>query len=269
MDGWIRFMAPVVQNTADSFIRAIDQKMAKAINHLHVMISSPGGSVFHGLSIHNMLKASPVPVTTYNFGSVDSIGVVIFCAGTSRVCVPHARFLVHGVSMGLQANSTFDEQELEEKLKLLRSDYGNIARVISDTTGKPQKDVVKKMNDRTTLTPEDALKYGLVTDIKSQLFPEGADMTMIYENGSVQELTLAPRQLNLPTAILQQAVSAPMESASPQAVSAHIPESYSSPCETGTFFPWQECPLLDRDFGLGAILAPPHILEESPVESST
>ena len=71
-------------------------------------------------------------------------------------------------------------------------------------------------------------------------------MTMIYENGSVQELTLAPRQLNLPTAILQQAVSAPMESASPQAVSAHIPESYSSPCETGTFFSWQECPLLGR-----------------------
>jgi len=238
MDGWIRFMAPVVQQTADSLLHAIDQKLAKSIDRLHVMISSPGGSVFHGLSIHNMLKASPIPVTTYNFGSVDSIGVVIFCAGTIRVCVPHARFLVHGVSMGLQGNTTFDEQELEEKLKLLRSDYGNIARVISDATGKPERDVVKKMNDRTTLTPEDALKYGLVTEIKSQLFPEGSDMTIIYENGSVQELTLAPRQLS----ILQQAVSAPLDSPTPQAVSSDIPESRSEHCDTGTFFPWQLAP---------------------------
>jgi ATP-dependent protease ClpP protease subunit len=231
-------MAPVVQVTADALIRAIDQKLSKNIDRLHVMLSSPGGSVFHGLSIHNMLKASPVPVTTYNFGSVDSIGVVIFCAGSSRVCVPHARFLIHGVSMGLQANSNFDEQELEEKLKLLRSDYGNIARVISDTTGKAQKDVVKKMNQRTTLTPEDALSYGLVSEIRSQLFPEGSDMTMIYENGSVQELTMAPRQLPLPSTIAQQAASAPMDSPSPQAVSEAIPESCSTPYETGTYFPW-------------------------------
>lgn len=239
MDGWIRFMSPVAQDTADAFIRAIDQKLAKPIDRLHVMISSPGGSVFHGLSIHNLLKASPVPVATYNFGSVDSIGVVIFCAGSTRICVPHSRFLIHGVSMGLPANATFDEQELEEKLKLLRSDYGNIARVISDTTGKPQEDVVQRMNDRTTLTPEDALKYGLVTEIKAQLLPEGADMTMIYENGSVQELTLAPRQFALHTPIIQHAFLAPMNSPSPQAISSPIPESYSSPYETGTYFSWQ------------------------------
>lgn len=238
MDAWIRFMAPVVQNTADSLIRAIDQKLSKNIARLHVMISSPGGSVFHGLSIHNMLKASPIPVTTYNFGSVDSIGVVIFCAGSSRVCMPHARFLIHGVSMGLQGNATFDEQALEEKLKLLKSDYGNIARVIADATGKPQKDVVRKMNQRTTLTPESALSYGLVTEIKSQLVPEGSDMTIIYENGSVQDITMAPTQIQMPNAIMQQAAAAPMDSPSPQAVSATIPDSMSNPYESGTYFPW-------------------------------
>jgi len=235
-------MAPVVQNTADSLIRAIDQKLSKNIDRLHVMISSPGGSVFHGLSIHNMLKASPIPVTTYNFGSVDSIGVVIFCAGTSRICVPHARFLIHGVSFGLQANTNFNEQELEEKLKLLRSDYGNIARVISDATGKSQKDVEKKMNQRTTLTAESGLSYGLVTEIRSQLFPEGSDMTMIYENGTVQEFTMAPRQIPMPSAIMQQAAVAPLNSPSPQAVSTDIPESLSIPYESGTYFPWTQNP---------------------------
>ena len=151
----------------------------------------------------------------------------------------HARFLIHGVSMGLQGNSTFDEQELEEKLKLLRSDYGNIARVIADATGQPQRDVVKKMNSRTTLTPENAVRYGLATEIRSQLFPEGSDMTMIYENGTVQELTMAPKQMPIPATIFQQAIAAPLNSPFPQAVSADIPQSVSTFCETGTYFPWQ------------------------------
>jgi hypothetical protein len=152
--------------------------------------------------------------------------------------MPHARFLIHGVSMGLQGNATFDEQALEEKLKLLKSDYGNIARVIADATGKPQKDVVRKMNQRTTLTPESALSYGLVTEIKSQLVPEGSDMTIIYENGSVQDITMAPTQIQMPNAIMQQAAAAPMDSPSPQAVSATIPDSMSNPYESGTYFPW-------------------------------
>lgn len=226
-------MAPVVNSTADALIRAIDQKLSKDIDRLHVMISSPGGSVFHGLSIHNLLRGSPIPVTTYNFGSVDSIGVVIFCAGSERVCVPHARFLIHGVSMGLQAGATFDEQQLEEQVKLLKSDYGNIARVIADATGKSQADVVERMNQRTTLDPEQAREYGLATEIRSQLFPEGADMTMIYENGNVQELTLAPRQLPLGSQVFAQTVPS-----TPQGMSPHIPSSCSIPVETGTYFTW-------------------------------
>jgi len=142
----------------------------------------------------------------------------------------------------VQANTNFNEQELEEKLKLLRSDYGNIARVISDSTGKSQKDVVKKMNQRTTFTPEDALTYGLVTEIRSQLFPEGSDMTMIYENGTVQELTMAPRQMPIPNTILQQAAAAPLNSPTPQAVSSTVPESTSIPYESGTYFPWTQNP---------------------------
>jgi ATP-dependent Clp protease, protease subunit len=241
MDGWIRFMAPVVNSTADALIRAIDQKLSKNIDRLHVMLSSPGGSVFHGLSIHNLLRGSPVPVSTYNFGSVDSIGVVIFCAGSERVCVPHARFLVHGVTLGLQAGSAFDEKQLEEQIKLLRSDYGNISRVIADTSGKSKKDVVKMMNQRTTLSPDEAKAIGLVTDIRSQLFPEGADMTMIYENGAMQELTLAPRQLPLtrqadgPGQFTEAITPASLIGMSP-----NIPSSCSIPVETGTYFSWQQ-----------------------------
>jgi ATP-dependent protease ClpP protease subunit len=184
-------MAPVVPQSATALMKVIDKKLLQGVDHLHLMVSSPGGSVFHGLSIYNFLKGSPLKVTTYNFGTVDSIGVVIFCAGSTRISVPHARFLIHGVSMNMNGNFTFDEKALEEKLKLLKIDYLNIAKVIADTTGKKSKSIVDDMNSRTTLNPTEAKKYGLVHKIQSHLFPSAADLTVIHEDASIFELPAA------------------------------------------------------------------------------
>jgi ATP-dependent protease ClpP protease subunit len=50
-EAWIRFMAPVVPQTADALFRIIDRKLKEKVERLHLMISSPGGMVFHGLSL--------------------------------------------------------------------------------------------------------------------------------------------------------------------------------------------------------------------------
>lgn len=191
-EAWIRFMAPVNQQSATALLKAIDQKITTGVKHLHLMISSPGGSVFHGLSIHNFLRGAPIQVSTYNFGSVDSIGVIIFCSGDKRICVPHARFLIHGVSMGVNANAHFDEKDFEEKLKGLRIDTRNIAKVISDTTGKDIDAVVKDMETRITLNPEEGLSYSLVHEIRKELFPAGADLTVIYEDMTTTQKAAGP-----------------------------------------------------------------------------
>lgn len=192
---WIRFMAPVVPQSATALLNAIDKKISQGCEHIHLMISSPGGSVFHGLSIYNLLKGAPIEVTTYNFGSVDSIGVIIFCAGDKRISVPHARFLLHGVSMNFHGNQTMDEKDLEEKIKGLRIDYQNISRVIASTSGRNAEDIVKDMEARTTLNPEESLKYGLVHEINSTLFPPGADLSIINESNSGKP---SPQQVQIP-----------------------------------------------------------------------
>ena len=161
-EAYIRFMAPVLSETTDQLFRIIDAKLREQVERLHLMISSPGGSVFHGLSICNFLKGAPIEVYTYNFASVDSIGVVVFCAGDRRFSVPHARFLIHGVQANFRGNQSLDEKGLEERLKGLQIDYQNIARVIADTTQKSANEVQEDMNARTTLNPEEAKDYGLV-----------------------------------------------------------------------------------------------------------
>ncbi len=191
-------MAPVVPQSATALLRAIDKKIQTGLQHLHLMISSPGGSVFHGLSIYNFLKGAPFKVTTYNFGSVDSIGVVIFCSGDRRVSVPNARFLIHGVSLSMQSNQRFDEKDLEEKIKGLKIDYQNIARVISATTGRAVDDIVNDMETRITLTPEEGKDYGLVQEIQAGLFPMGADLTVINEDVTVGHPVPRPVQQQFP-----------------------------------------------------------------------
>lgn len=191
---WIRFMAPVIPQTVTALFQSIDQALAQGARHLHVMLSSPGGSVFHGLSAHNYLRGLGIPVTTYNFGSVDSIGVIIFCSGQQRICVPHARFLIHGVSFNVNGQMNVDEKGLEEHLKSLKIDAENIARVIADTSTRSLEQVEKDMLDRTTLNPKQAKDYGLVTEVKKDLF-SGGMLYAIYENGQIFQSSLGMEQL--------------------------------------------------------------------------
>ena len=195
-EAYIRFMAQVIPQTTDRLFQVIDKKIHEKCERIHLMISSPGGSVFHGISLYNFLKGAPIEVFTYNFGSVDSIGVVIFCAGDKRFSVPHARFLIHGVRFNIHGNASLDEKQVEEHLKSLKIDQHNIARVIADTAQKPANKVEDDMNNRITLNSGEAKDYGLVHEIKSELFPIDADLSVIGEvAGQTQP---GPFQITIP-----------------------------------------------------------------------
>ena len=176
----IKFFAPVVEQSTNDLMRVIDDAINKNVQEIILLISTLGGSVFHGLSVYNYLRGLPIKkLTTHNFGSVDSIGVVIYCAGKERYSSPQARFLIHGVSANFDGKFSLEEPQLEERLKGLRIDIENIAKVISANIGKETKEVTKAMLDRTTLNPEQAKEWGLVHDIKNELFPAGSQIVSI------------------------------------------------------------------------------------------
>lgn len=174
----IRFFAPVIDGSINALLKSIDQKMKQGVTEFVMLISSPGGSVFHGLSAYNYLRGVPANITTHNFGSVDSIGVILFCGGSKRFSVPQARFLLHGVSSHFEKQS-LEEKQLEERLKGLRIDMENIAKVIAANTGKTVQDVTNAMLERTTLNPDEAKAWGLVDEIKSELFEAGSEVISI------------------------------------------------------------------------------------------
>lgn len=192
----IRFLAPVNAQTSDRLFKVLDELVSKGMTDLHLLLSTPGGSVFHGLSIHNYLKGIPVNVHTYNFGSVDSIGVVIYCSGEKRFTVPHSRFLIHSVKLTINGKMSVDEKQIDEYLKSVKIDQRNIARVMSDTTGRPIETIEHEMVNRTTLNPEEAVDYGLVHEIRKELIPPGMEMITIGE--PMKDEQFAPRRVQFP-----------------------------------------------------------------------
>ena len=175
----IKFFAPVIDVTINALMDAIDKNMKQGVTQFIILISSPGGSVLHGLSAYNYLKGLPVTISTHNFGSVDSIGVVVFCGGSKRLSVPQARFLLHGVSAGFQ-KERLEEKQLEERLKGLQDNVENIAKVIAANTSKSVQDVRDAILERTILNPEEAKAWGLVDEIKAELFEEGSEVISIH-----------------------------------------------------------------------------------------
>lgn len=187
----IRFFAPVIDATVNALMSAVDQRMKQGIDKFILLVSSPGGSVIHGLSAYNYLKGLPVSITTHNFGSVDSIGIVLYCAGSRRLSVPQARFLFHGVNVQFRGEQNLEEKVLEERLRGLRTDVENIARVIAANTGKDARDVTNAMIERMMLYPEEAKSWGLVHEIKSELFEAGSEVIAIQFQQQAQQ----PQQL--------------------------------------------------------------------------
>jgi ATP-dependent protease ClpP protease subunit len=176
---YIKFFAGVDENTIKKLMTVVEQKLNEGVTGFIIPISCPGGTVFHGLSGYNFLKGIPADVITHNFGSVDSIGVTLFCAGSKRLSVPHARFLLHGVQANFPERSSLEEKQLEERLKSLRIDIENIAGVIASATGKSEQQVMQDMLNRTTLNSEQAKEYGLVHEIREQIFEKGVEVISI------------------------------------------------------------------------------------------
>jgi len=157
---------------------------------IKIIISSQGGSVFHGLSAYNLLKGLDIEIITHNFGSVDSSSGIIFCAGSPRYSVPHARFLIHPLGYGLQGN--FSEEQLKEHLKNLQIDTENTVGVIAEATHKEETQILDDMRNRKHLNPEQAKEYGLIDEIKVELVEAGEEIFKVQ---------CKPPQQNLPKQI--------------------------------------------------------------------
>ena len=83
-----------------------------------VFINSPGGSVYNGLALVDIIKRSKTPVYTICIGHAMSMGLWIFMAGHKRLIGSNATLMFHDISTYMKGKTEYVKQELEEMNRL-------------------------------------------------------------------------------------------------------------------------------------------------------
>ena len=130
---------------------------------IHVYINSPGGSVYDGMAVYDTMQFLKCDVVTYCVGKAASMGAVLLAAGTKgkRYALPHSRIMIHqpqGGAGGQAADITIAAKEIIR----WRS---NINDVLAKHTGKTPDQISKDSDRDNFMTPEEALKYGIVDHV--------------------------------------------------------------------------------------------------------
>lgn len=89
------------------------------VNQIDLHIHSPGGDVFDGIAIYNLLNKHPAQITVYIDGLAASMASVIAMAGDKVVMPENAMMMIHkpwGISGG-NANEMRDYADLLDKVE--------------------------------------------------------------------------------------------------------------------------------------------------------
>ena len=130
---------------------------------INFYINSPGGAVTAGMAMYDTMQYVSSPISTICMGQACSMGALLLCSGEPgmRFALPNARVMIHQPLGGSQGQVTDILIAAEESKRIKEM----TAKIISKHTKKTIKQIHKDTERDNFMTPEQALKYGLIDDI--------------------------------------------------------------------------------------------------------
>lgn len=128
---------------------------------INMFINSPGGEVYAGLAIYDVMQFISAPVHTNCVGIAMSMGSLILAAGAKghRVALPHSRIMIHAGSAGFPRSSLPD---LEVQAREFQDIRNMMEQVYERHTGVNAEQLRKDMDRDYFMSPQQALAYGLI-----------------------------------------------------------------------------------------------------------
>lgn len=133
---------------------------------INVFINCPGGEVFSGFAIYDMLHFISCPVTTVVTGFVASMGSILSLAASPgcRYALPNAKVMIHQpLLMGYQGRATDLEIQANEILKT----RDTIIDIYCKNTGRTYEEIKRAIDRDNWFTSEEALEFGLLDAVVS------------------------------------------------------------------------------------------------------
>ena len=154
---------------------AIDSDVANIINaqllyldsigddDITILINSPGGVCYDGLSIIDTIDYVKSDVSTICAGMAASMGAVILSAGEKgkRYALPHSRVMIHQPLGGVNGQAT-DILIEAEQIKILKEE---LCGILADNSGQPLEKVLEDCERDKWMIASQAKEYGLIDDI--------------------------------------------------------------------------------------------------------
>lgn len=130
---------------------------------IHFYINSPGGSVYAGLGIYDIMQHVACPVYTYCVGMAASMGSLLLQAGEPghRYSMPHSRIMIHQPLGGARGQASDIEIQAKEVLSLKKKLY----EIYVKHTGKKFEEVERACDRDNYLDPVHAKEFGLIDHI--------------------------------------------------------------------------------------------------------
>lgn len=126
-----------------------------------VAINSPGGDVFEGIAIYNLLKEHSQPVTVKIIGIAASAASIIALAGDKVQIAKSAFFMIHN-AWTIAVGNRHDMLAVADFLE----PFDNaMAEVYADFSGLSISEVTDMMDKETYLNGTQAIEKGLATEL--------------------------------------------------------------------------------------------------------
>jgi ATP-dependent Clp protease protease subunit len=160
----IIFLGTQIDDTSANLIMAqmlfLDQADSDA--PIHFYINSPGGSIYAGLGIYDIMQHITCPIYTYCVGLAASMASLLLAAGENsyRYALPHGRIMLHQ-PLGGATGQCSDIQIQVKEVNNLKADISGL--YVKHT--KIGDDVAKLIDRDNFLSPLEALDLGLIDKI--------------------------------------------------------------------------------------------------------
>ncbi len=145
--------------SAKSVLDAING-MEKTVNTINLRINSPGGDVFEGISIYNVLKNSSKKVNVYVDGIAASIASIIALAGDKVIMGEGAMFMIHK-PLTFAAGNSKDFMEIIDRLDDVEEQLISIYR---KNTNLDRTAIKSMMAEETYFDSAQSIDYGFASE---------------------------------------------------------------------------------------------------------
>lgn len=131
---------------------------------INFYINSPGGSVYDGLAIKDIIDSISCPVNTVGVGICMSMGAYLLSCGTGvRKAMKNCRIMIHSVSSGM--GGTFHDMKVDyEETKFLQDQM--MMDIAKYSKGKSTVQEIEEFCKRDKyMSSAEAIELGLIDEI--------------------------------------------------------------------------------------------------------